>query len=38
MWGGRAVIGKGWGGVRPEDLPRRVHSIARAPHPSSSSI
>lgn len=31
-WGGRAVIGQGWGGLKPEDLPPTVHSIARAPH------
>lgn len=32
MWGGRAVIGKGWGGVKPEMLPDTVHVIDRAPH------
>jgi UDP:flavonoid glycosyltransferase YjiC (YdhE family) len=32
MWGGRAVIGKGWGGVRPELLPDSVFLIERAPH------
>ena len=31
-WGGRAVIGKGWGGVRPEMLPDTVFAIDRAPH------
>ena len=32
MWGGRAVIGKGWGGVRAEDLPDSVYVIDKAPH------
>jgi UDP:flavonoid glycosyltransferase YjiC (YdhE family) len=32
LWGGRAVIGKGWGGVKPEMLPDSVHVIERAPH------
>ena len=32
LWGGRAVIGKGWGGVRPEQLPESVFVIDRAPH------
>lgn len=32
MWGGRAVIGRGWGGVRAEDLPDTVFSIGKAPH------
>ncbi|MDB5505760.1 MAG: UDP-glucose:sterol glucosyltransferase [Devosia sp.] len=32
LWGGRAVIGKGWGGVRTEDLPDTVFVIDRAPH------
>lgn len=32
LWGGRAVIGKGWGGVRPEMLPDTVYVIDRAPH------
>ena len=31
-WGGRAVIGKGWGGVKPEHLPDTVFMIDRAPH------
>jgi UDP:flavonoid glycosyltransferase YjiC (YdhE family) len=31
-WGGRAVIGKGWGGVKPELLPDTVFVIDRAPH------
>jgi len=32
MWGGRAVIGKGWGGVKEESLPETVFVIDRAPH------
>ena len=32
QWGGRAVIGKGWGGIRAEDLPDTVYSIDKAPH------
>ena len=31
-WGGRAVVGKGWGGIRSEDLPDTVYSIDKAPH------
>jgi UDP:flavonoid glycosyltransferase YjiC (YdhE family) len=31
-WGGRAVIGKGWGGVKPEMLPDTVFVVDRAPH------
>lgn len=32
IWGGRVVIGRGWGGIRAEDLPPSVYSIAKAPH------
>jgi UDP:flavonoid glycosyltransferase YjiC (YdhE family) len=32
MWGGRAVVGRGWGGIRVEDLPSSVHVVDRAPH------
>jgi UDP:flavonoid glycosyltransferase YjiC (YdhE family) len=32
IWGGRIVIGRGWGGVRTEDLPPSVYSIGKAPH------
>ncbi len=32
MWGGRVVIGKGWGGIKAEDLPSTVHVIDHAPH------
>ncbi|RYE06828.1 MAG: glycosyltransferase, partial [Hyphomicrobiales bacterium] len=31
-WGGRAVIGKGWGGIKEEMLPDTVYVIDRAPH------
>jgi UDP:flavonoid glycosyltransferase YjiC (YdhE family) len=32
LWGGRVVIGQGWGGIKAEDLPETVYSISRAPH------
>lgn len=33
FWDGRVVVGRGWGGIKPEDLPKdRVHVIDRAPH------
>src|SRR5690606_131507 len=32
MWGGRIVIGRGWGGIRTEDLPPTVHAIGKVPH------
>ncbi|HWA17936.1 MAG TPA: glycosyltransferase [Devosia sp.] len=31
-WGGRAVIGKGWGGIREDMLPDSVFVVDRAPH------
>ncbi|MDB5541671.1 MAG: UDP-glucose:sterol glucosyltransferase [Devosia sp.] len=31
-WGGRAVVGKGWGGIKAEDLPDTVYPIDKAPH------
>lgn len=31
-WGGRAVVGKGWGGIKAEDLPETVYAIDKAPH------
>jgi UDP:flavonoid glycosyltransferase YjiC (YdhE family) len=31
-WGGRAVIGKGWGGLKADALPESVYVIDRAPH------
>ena len=32
LWGGRALIGRGWGGVAPTDLPAEVYAIDHAPH------
>ena len=32
IWGGRAVIAKGWGGLKEESLPETVFVIDRAPH------
>jgi sterol 3beta-glucosyltransferase len=32
LWGGRAVVGKGWGGIKAEDLPPNVHVVGQAPH------
>jgi UDP:flavonoid glycosyltransferase YjiC (YdhE family) len=32
LWGGRAVIGKGWGGLKEDALPESVFVIDRAPH------
>ncbi|MEO6394547.1 MAG: glycosyltransferase [Devosia sp.] len=32
LWGGRAIIGKGWGGVRPEALPESVYVLDPVPH------
>jgi sterol 3beta-glucosyltransferase len=32
FWGGRAIIAKGWGGVKTEALPESVFVIDRAPH------
>ena len=32
LWGGRALIGRGWGGVAPTDLPVNVYAIDHAPH------
>lgn len=31
-WGGRAVVGRGWGGIKSEDLPDTVYTIDKAPH------
>lgn len=31
-WGGRAVVGRGWGGIDPDDLPDSIYAIKRAPH------
>jgi sterol 3beta-glucosyltransferase len=32
LWGGRVVVGAGWGGIKAEDLPPTVYSISKAPH------
>lgn len=32
IWGGRVVIGRGWGGIRTEELPPSVYSIGKVPH------
>lgn len=32
MWGGRVVVARGWGGINPEDLPKGVYAIEKAPH------
>jgi UDP:flavonoid glycosyltransferase YjiC (YdhE family) len=32
-WDGRVVVGRGWGGIKPDELPsERVYVIDRAPH------
>jgi sterol 3beta-glucosyltransferase len=32
MWGGRAVVARGWGGIDPSDLPPNIFAIEKAPH------
>ena len=32
MWGGRAVVARGWGGIDPRDLPDTIFAIDKAPH------
>src|SRR5690606_35376770 len=32
MWGGRAVVARGWGGINPHDLPANIFAIEKAPH------
>ncbi len=32
LWGGRAVVARGWGGIDPSDLPENVFAIGKAPH------
>jgi len=32
QWGGRVVIGKGWGGLNPKHLPDSIFAIDKAPH------
>ncbi len=31
-WGGRLVVGRGWGGIDANDLPDSIYAIDRAPH------
>ncbi len=32
LWGGRAVVARGWGGINPSDLPDTIFAIEKAPH------
>ncbi|GGA51308.1 glycosyltransferase [Pelagibacterium lentulum] len=32
LWGGRAVVARGWGGINPDDLPPSIFAIQKAPH------
>lgn len=32
IWGGRAVVARGWGGIDPRDLPDNIFAIEKAPH------
>lgn len=32
LWGGRAVLGRGWGGIDAADLPANVYSVGFVPH------
>ena len=32
MWGGRAVVARGWGGIDPRNLPDSIFAIEKAPH------
>jgi len=32
LWGGRAVVARGWGGINPHDLPDTIFAIEKAPH------
>ncbi len=32
LWGGRAVVARGWGGINPDDLPESVFAFDQAPH------
>lgn len=32
LWGGRAVVARGWGGINPSDLPETIFAIEKAPH------
>jgi UDP:flavonoid glycosyltransferase YjiC (YdhE family) len=32
LWGGRAVVARGWGGIDPSDLPDSIFAFEKAPH------
>lgn len=32
LWGGRAIISRGWGGINLDDLPDNVFAVSEAPH------
>ncbi|RUT32565.1 glycosyltransferase [Arsenicitalea aurantiaca] len=32
LWGGRAVVARGWGGINPDHLPGDIFAIEKAPH------
>ncbi len=32
IWGGRAVVARGWGGIDPSRLPATVYPLEKAPH------
>ncbi|ODT75731.1 MAG: hypothetical protein ABS76_33290 [Pelagibacterium sp. SCN 64-44] len=32
MWGGRAIVSRGWGGINLDDLPENVFAVSEAPH------
>lgn len=32
LWGGRAVVARGWGGINPDHLPPSFYAIKQAPH------
>ncbi|MGN6101310.1 MAG: glycosyltransferase [Devosia sp.] len=32
IWGGRLVVGRGWGGIKPSELPPNIFAIDKAPH------
>ncbi len=31
-WGGRAIVSRGWGGIKADDLPETVFAVSEAPH------
>ncbi len=32
MWGGRAIVSRGWGGINADELPETVFAVSEAPH------